>query len=195
MKEHFRKDQIFTIPNILSLIRLAMIPMILWLYLGKKDHVAAVILVAVSAATDVVDGWVARKFDMVSDLGKVLDPLADKLTQGALIICLIAEYGWPMVVLICVFGFKELAMLVMGAVVLKKTDAMNSARWYGKACTVIICATVMFLIIAPEVIEVPPALSTTLIGICVAAVLGSLTLYACFYGNLLKEHHESKTQM
>ena len=71
--------QILTIPNILSLLRLALIPFIVWSYSIKK-FIASAILIVISGITDVVDGFIARKFNMVSDLGKALDPIADKLT-------------------------------------------------------------------------------------------------------------------
>lgn len=85
MHRLFKRDQIFTIPNLLSLVRLLMIPMIIWLYCEKEDYVAAAVMIVLSGLTDIADGIIARKFHLVSDLGKLLDPVADKLTQAALI--------------------------------------------------------------------------------------------------------------
>ena len=86
MHRILRKDQIFTIPNLLSIIRLILIPIIVWLYCEKQNYNAAVAVIVVSGATDITDGFIARHFNMVSDFGKILDPVADKLTQAAVII-------------------------------------------------------------------------------------------------------------
>jgi len=80
MHRLFKRDQILTIPNLLSLVRLLMIPMIIWLYCEKEDYVAAAVMIVLSGLTDIADGIIARKFHLVSDLGKILDPVADKLT-------------------------------------------------------------------------------------------------------------------
>ena len=192
MKERLTKDQVFTIPNILSFFRLLLIPLILWLYLGRQNRIAAVVVIAVSGLTDVLDGKIARHFNAVSDLGKFLDPLADKLTQGTLIICLMADFPL-MKPLILLFAVKELTMLIMGAVVLRKTDTMNSARWYGKLCTVIICLTMMFLILQPFVfVDLPDAVPAAMIWLCIVAVVGSLIMYIRFYVNLLKTHAQNQ---
>ena len=86
MHRLFKKEQLFTIPNLLSLVRLALIPLIVWLYCVKHEYLWAVVVVVLSGVTDIVDGFIARKYHMVSDFGKILDPVADKLTQAALII-------------------------------------------------------------------------------------------------------------
>ena len=91
MHRIFSKDQVLTIPNLLSVIRLALIPLIVWLYVGKQAYSAAVIVILISGA-------ITRRFHMVSDLGKILDPIADKLTQGAVILCLAVKYR-------CMHGF------------------------------------------------------------------------------------------
>ncbi|MBP5256377.1 MAG: CDP-alcohol phosphatidyltransferase family protein, partial [Clostridia bacterium] len=79
--------KIFTIPNLMSMFRLVLIPVILILYI-KEKYVAAGVTFLISGITDVIDGWVARRFNMVSDLGKALDPAADKLTQAAALLCI-----------------------------------------------------------------------------------------------------------
>ena len=113
MHRIFRKDQVLTIPNLLSVIRLALIPLIVWLYIGKQEYSAAVAVILISGATDIIDGFIARKFNMVSDLGKILDPVADKLTQATVILCLTVKYRW-MRGLIVLFVVKEIIMAVLG---------------------------------------------------------------------------------
>ena len=183
MHRVLKKDQILTIPNLLSIIRLALIPLIVWLYCGKRDYNAAVIVILISGATDIVDGFIARHFNMVSDFGKILDPLADKLTQAAVIICLITKHKL-MLVLIILFAVKELIMGTFGFLAIKKKDSVNSAKWYGKANTVILYVVMMLLILFPGM---PEALSNALIVLCGAMMLLSLLLYTRFYIKLFSD--------
>jgi len=177
MHRVLKKDQILTIPNLLSIIRLALIPLIVWLYIGKQEYNLAVVVILVSGATDIIDGFIARHFNMVSDFGKILDPLADKLTQAAVIICLITKHKL-MLVLIILFAVKELIMGTFGFLAIKKKDSVNSAKWYGKANTVVLYVVMMILILIPEMSEV---LANTLIIICGCVMLLSLALYTRFY--------------
>ena len=78
----FKKENVLTIPNLLSLFRLLLIPVIVWLYCVRQDYRWTIVALAVSGLSDILDGIIARKFNMVSDLGKILDPCADKLTPG-----------------------------------------------------------------------------------------------------------------
>ena len=90
------KKEVFTIPNFLSLFRLLLIPVYIIIYLNAEeitDYYIAGGILAVSCLTDLVDGQIARRFNMISTVGKVLDPLADKLTQLALIHCLATKYN------------------------------------------------------------------------------------------------------
>lgn len=149
MHRIFKKNQILTIPNLLSVIRITLIPQIVWLYNSKQDYYAAIGVILLSGATDIVDGWIARHFNMVSDFGKALDPLADKLTQASLLICLLSRYRL-MWMLLVVFGMCEITKLVMGIIVVKKCDEVNSAKWYGKLNTVMIYSTMLLLILFPK---------------------------------------------
>ena len=83
LRKWFPDGKIWTVPNCMSLFRLLLVPVIIWAYAGKHDTPLTVILLAVSALTDVLDGHIARHFNMISDLGKALDPIADKLTRSA----------------------------------------------------------------------------------------------------------------
>ncbi len=91
MEQNTRK-QLFTIPNLLSLLRLCMIPLIIWLYCAKKNYALTAAVLVLSGITDTVDGFIARRFNMVTDLGKALDPVADKLTQAAMMFCLLTRF-------------------------------------------------------------------------------------------------------
>ena len=181
MKNLFRKDQVFTIPNLLSLIRLLMIPLIVWLYSVQQNAYAAAAMVLLSGITDVVDGMIARKFHLVSDLGKILDPVADKLTQASLIFCLISKYEW-MLPLMILFAVKEIIMGISGLVIIKKKDVVNSAQWFGKLTTVVLYGVIMILFLFPNI---PTAVANAMVLLCAAAILLSMVKYLLFYKKLL----------
>lgn len=180
----FSREQLLTIPNLMSVLRLAMIPIIIWLYIGKSDYRTAALLIIISGATDVADGFVARKFNMVSDLGKILDPMADKLTQIAIVICLTVHYSL-MKILAAVFILKELVMIALGLLTMKRTDTVNSSKWYGKATTVFMYFTLMLLILVPKI---PMQAANTMICICIVLILFSLLMYMRFYRGFLKHN-------
>lgn len=177
---HFRKyltkEQILTIPNFMSLIRLAMVPVIVGLYWRGKYYAAAG-LVLLSALTDILDGIVARRLDMVSDLGKILDPFCDKLTHAALLICLVRRYPhiW---ILFGLLAVKELTMLVLGGIAVKRRETVHSAKWYGKLCTVIFETVMVVLMLFPGI---PSGAVIALSGLCCAAMIFSFVMYMIFF--------------
>ena len=183
MKEIFCKRQILTIPNLLSVVRLLLIPVIVWLYSVEENHYAAIGVILLSGATDIVDGWVARHFNMISDFGKAFDPLADKLTQAALLVCLLSKYHlmWGLIV---VFGLCEISKLALGIIIAKKYDEVNGAKWYGKANTVFIYAIMMALILFPQM---SGTLANALILFCGAVMIAAHVLYFVSLGKILYE--------
>ena len=182
MHRIFKKNQILTIPNLLSVMRIALIPIIVWLYSSKWDYYAAIGVILLSGATDIIDGWIARRFNMISDFGKALDPLADKLTQAALLICLLSRYSL-MWMLLVVFGMCEIAKLVMGIIVVKKCDEVNSARWYGKLNTVMIYVTMMVLILFPKMNTV---VANLLLIACALVMIIAHILYFSFFAKRIR---------
>lgn len=183
------KSQILTIPNLLSLFRIVLIPFIVWAYFGLANPYIALGLIVLSALTDIVDGFIARKFNMVSDFGKILDPIADKLTQGTVIICLTLKYKL-MRVLITLFIVKEIIMGLMGAITLKKYGKVNSAKWYGKVNTVILYAVMMILVLFPNI---NLGVANALIYVCMVALVMSLLLYIRFYVKIWKGNVKNET--
>lgn len=164
--------QIFTIPNILSFIRIGLIPFIVIAY-AEGNLLLSAILLASSALTDIVDGFIARRFNQVSPLGKALDPIADKLTLLAVILCIC--FTKPAVyLLLFVFIIKEVLMGVEGLIIIKKTGTTYSARWYGKMTTVI-----LYVALAVEIlwVNVPLTLTYIMIAICIVAVIFSFVMY------------------
>ncbi len=192
------KKDILTVPNALSLLRLLLIPVIVWMYCAKNWHIAAAGVILFSTATDIVDGWVARTYHMVSDLGKFLDPVADKLTQMSMIVCLGYEalfvrenpgFLHILIALLALFAGKEIIMVVVGSVVLKKTDTINSAKWYGKATTVVLYCAMLALFVFPRM---PEWVGPVLLAICAAAILFTLVRYLMFYASLLRAEKQKQ---
>ena len=167
------QKKIFTIPNLMSLFRLCLIPVIIWLYCVEKNDVAAGLVLILSGATDIADGFVARHFHMISDLGKVLDPIADKLTQASMLFCLCTRFPLMLLPLSCMV-VKECFMGVTGLLVIKRTGNVFGADWHGKVATVLLYTT-MILHVFWE--GIPVHVSDVLIGASTAMVLVSLALY------------------
>ncbi len=184
IRDHLKKEDVWTIPNIISMLRIALIPFIIWFYCGLNNYIAAIILIIISGLSDIVDGKIARKFNMVSNFGKFLDPLADKMTQGTLIICLISRYKL-MIALIIFFILKEAVMFLAGYIVFKSTDSVNSAKWHGKLSTVILYSVMFILLLFPGISEV---YANILILICAGAMAMSLWLYLDFFHKLIKSN-------
>lgn len=138
-----------TIPNWMCFVRIALIPVFSVLFI-KESYIAAFILMIVAALTDVFDGKIARKYNMVSNLGKILDPIADKLSQIAIVIILIVKF-WSfdgvLKYLLFLFIFKELVMVVAGAILLSLGMRPVAAEVWGKVATVVFY-TFMITIIA-----------------------------------------------
>lgn len=133
------------IPNILSLIRLLLVPVFVWLFLTDRTVAAAVIFIF-SGITDVLDGYIARKYNVISDAGKILDPLADKLTQFSAFICLYITELVPLWMPVIYF-FKELATLIGAFVVFRKGKVVVKSRVFGKLATLFVFAFVSVVII------------------------------------------------
>ena len=188
IRELFRKGQVWTIPNLMSLFRIILLPFLIWAYVGLHNSTLAIILLAVSALTDVLDGKIARKFNMVTDLGKALDPVADKLTQVSMVLCLAFRYKLMWILLaLCVI--RETCMFILGLISMKKTNRVYSARWYGKVSTVVLYGTGLALLLFPKM---PDWLSTGLIILCMVVVVMALTLYTRFHMQMWKEAKEKQ---
>ena len=153
--------QILSLPNVLSFIRLALIPFILWAFLIGEVYLSAGLIV-LSALTDIVDGYIARTYDMVTPLGKALDPIADKLTLFSILIAL-SIYSRIIFIVLFLFAIKEVILGIEGIIIIKKTGTTYSSRWHGKLTTVFLYLTMLVHIILPNI---PEILSIILLIIC-----------------------------
>lgn len=166
------KKQILTVPNLLSLVRLMMIPLFVWLYLNGHDGWTATVLI-LSGVTDVVDGYIARHFGQVSDFGKALDPVADKLTQAAMLLCLMSRHPMMLVPFV-LLAVKEIFAGISGLIVIRRTGTVPGAEWHGKLTTLLLYGMMILHVIWQDI---PLWMSNVLNGGCVVMMLISLFLY------------------
>ncbi len=175
-----QKKDILTIPNMLSVVRIALIVPIVLTYL-KQKYLASIIWLAVSGLTDVVDGFIARRFNMVSTVGKMLDPIADKLTQATVVVIISTQY--PIVLpLVFILFFKEMGML-LGAICLFKLGLRPSeAKWWGKLTTLSIYAVCgIFILVDCFGFTMPMVMSAALMIIpCAFLVLAMVKYFGLF---------------
>ena len=147
------KKDLFTIPNLLSLFRLLLIPVYVVIYLNAsapEDYFIAGGILAVSCLTDLIDGKIARHFNMISTTGKILDPLADKVTQFTLIVCLTIRY--PVLLIMAVLFFiKEIFQLVAGFFLVRKGKILKGALLPGKICTTVLFISLIILVLVPQI--------------------------------------------
>lgn len=137
------------IPNILSTLRILLIPVFVW-QMWTDNYIAAALLLAASGLTDLLDGFLARRFGWVSNLGKVLDPAADKLTQVT--VCVVLAMKMPTFwYFFALMLFKELVMLLLGAWLLKKNVHIEGARWFGKVVTTLFYVVMVVVIFFPSI--------------------------------------------
>ena len=139
------RNQNLTVPNALSVLRIIIVPFFAWFFL-KENLVAAVGLLALSGLSDMFDGMIARRFNQITELGKMLDPFADKLTQGVVALCLAIKFPAICPVLL-LFIVKELAMLCCAIILLKNKKRPCAAMWYGKVATVMFYLSVSVIVI------------------------------------------------
>lgn len=129
------------VPNILTICRLIFIPFII-LSVYNNNYILAIILFTISSISDILDGIIARKLNLVSNFGKLMDPVADKLTQISIILILSLKKIIPLWILIAL-TIKEFIMVLGGLFLYKKRDVVVSSKWYGKLTTVLIYMAVV----------------------------------------------------
>ena len=187
-------SEVFTIPNILSFGRIILIPLFVYFYLTDKLGIAILMLI-LSAISDIADGFIARHFHMTSNLGIALDPIADKLTQAAVMLCIATSFPrmWIPLALITV---KEIVTGIFGLITLRRTGLVKSARWYGKVTTILLYLMMGLHILWPFLNKVFPSVfpdpefpavaSWITIGLCCVMMLFSFFMYVRRYILLIR---------
>ena len=183
------KKEVLSIPNIMGYFRIILIPIFLYTYYNAtsaKDYYIVAGIVCISGITDFLDGYVARNFNMITELGKFMDPFADKLTQAALVFCLASRHKL-MWYLVGLFILKEGFMAVMGIIMLRRGKKLDGAKWFGKVCTAVLYVVMFILILLPSINDF---IANNLIIICGIFML----MYFILYIQVFYKMHKSIKQ-
>ena len=165
------------IPNLLTCLRFILIPFI-FLSVIHQRFIISIILFTLSCITDVLDGHIARKFNYITDIGKLLDPLSDKLTQISLLLALSILNILPWWILVIVL-LKECTMIISATMLYSKKDVVVYSKWYGKLATSLFyVAIVSSLLINQFHILSPFKLDLYLYYLAILATIFSLIMYA-----------------
>lgn len=164
------------VPNILTMLRFLLIPVIIF-YIFTQNYILAFIFFTLSGLTDIADGFIARKFNLVSNFGKLMDPLADKLTQIATLSSFVFTNIIPIWILLIVL-LKEFIM-ICGASFLYGKDVVVYSKWYGKLATILfyIAIVVSLLLKQFEITTIWKNLDLGLYTLALATTIFSLIMY------------------
>lgn len=178
---------VWNIPNVLSLVRLALLPVFAVLYLN--NHLEwSLFALALSGLTDLFDGMIARKYNQITEIGKLLDPFADKLTQIVVLVCLTIRNPKLTVLVIICFA-KELLQAIGGWILFSRKEIIRGSKWFGKVSTF----TFYIVMLAIALWQgMPPWLMMTLIALVAATMVFSFFMYLAVYFQLRRENGLSK---
>ena len=196
-KWSFKPADLVTIPNLLSYMRLILVvPFVYFfirgLYDDPRHYITAAVCIGVSGLTDCFDGLLARKLNQVTSLGKILDPLADKITLIAVAVCMVI-YIPALLPLMLILFVKDFTMLICGLVLLVKKIPLPASRWYGKVATVVFYISVTVIIFLKAVYQYEnPNLVLVLFCITAAIMVFALFKYSKMFLDLLKENKNKK---
>ena len=184
------------IPNVLSCIRIALVGAFIYLFFNNypQNIVWAVVVFLAAGLTDVVDGFLARKFNWITDIGKILDPLADKLMQCTVLVCMLIKGIIP-AWLVIPFVLKELLILSGGLFMIKRRDVVAVSNIYGKATVVFFYAAVVFCMCARTFLEANPAVLYVVCALVLIVAMSALVNYILAYFKTLKKQPESASEV
>ncbi len=181
MKFKFEVGDLFKLPNILCYFRILMVPLFLYIYFTASepgDYYLATGVVMVSGLTDFLDGQIARRCNMITDLGKIIDPVADKLMQLAMLVALTIRIKY-MYLLVIYLLIKESATAATGFFVLRcKQRRLNGAKWYGKVCTTLLYISMLVLVAFPDL---DINIQNILLIVCAAGLTLAFVMYMRLY--------------
>ncbi len=197
----------WTIPNLLSVIRILLIPVFAYLFYND-EKIMAVVVLAISGLTDTFDGQIARKFNQISALGKVLDPVADKLTQITIAVMLFIDFktasnpiinalGWVFLV----FLIKEAVMIIGGLIMLLLNIRPGAAEFWGKAATLVFYVGMVIIIaVGPEVgalndivgFQLPNVVTGIIVVLCAIMTIAAFASYMPETFRQFKEYFDNK---
>ena len=176
------------IPNILSVIRILLVFVFVVVFFSDfNGHIVVALLVFLLAgATDVVDGYLARRNNWISNLGKILDPFADKLMQCTVLLCLWIKNIIPLWFVIPFFA-KELFTLIIGFIVIKRRSVVIVSKWYGKLTVCLFYGTIVASVIWQDFFAEHAVLGVLIFIPAVVFAIASLAAYIRHYASLKNE--------
>lgn len=191
MDKNFWKEY-FSIPNMMGYFRIILVAlymMLFYRYLGGGPYWPVIATIILSGLTDFFDGKIARKFNMVTEWGKMLDPIADKVTIGAIILSLTFKYQ-IVIAMVLLYVVKEGFMAVAGMVAIKKGHKVEGAMWYGKVCTFATYVILLALLLIPDL---PVLYVNILIIINMAIMIFTFVCYIVYYAKIFKDIYTLKS--
>ena len=180
------RKQLLSIPNLMGYFRIILIPFIVWRYVTAQtvhDYYVAAVIIGVSGITDFLDGFVARRFHMITKVGKALDPIADKLTQGAIVLALSVRFPY-MIALVVLLVIKEGFMGIMGIMMLRRGKMLDGAKWFGKVSTAVLYVVMFVLLLFPQI---SMKAANGMILLCGALLLFSFISYIPVYWKMARD--------
>ncbi|MDD4000402.1 MAG: CDP-alcohol phosphatidyltransferase family protein [Bacilli bacterium] len=182
------KNKVFTIPNLLSFARILLIPVFIYFYIYQEKYLYSSLVLVLSGVTDVIDGFIARSFNMISNLGRILDPIADKLTQAAVLCCLIIKFPYMLGLLILLL-IKDISLGIFGLIFIKRNKQCINSVWHGKLAALSLYLMMFVHIVVPNISQ---NISYFLMLISLVMMLMSLILYAKYFIRLTYETNENQ---
>jgi len=184
-----RKKLFSCLPNILSSIRIALVPVFVFMYFTETGEVKtwALSVYVVAFITDILDGYIARKYNLISNIGKVLDPLGDKLMMTAALVCMTISERlpvWPVAVVVA----KESLMGLGGIVIHRRAKAeIPPSNIFGKTATVVFVVACVVLMVFPQL---PDIYATSLIALAIGLTFAALLSYFMTFRIVMKKKSE-----
>lgn len=179
---------VWNVPNALSLVRLILLPVFAVLYLGSADNPTwlywSLAVLVLSGITDFLDGVFARKLNQITELGKLLDPIADKITQITVLVCLVIRYP-VLIPLMVICLTKEILQAIGGWILLSHCDVIRGSKWFGKVSTFTFYGVMLLIVLWTEM---PSQLLLAL------EILVAITMLVSFFGYMrifIRLHKES----
>ena len=180
------------IPNILSIIRIILVFVFVAVFFIAESPVWALIIFLTAGATDIVDGYLARRFNWITNLGKILDPFADKFMQCTALVCLCIKSFVPLW-FVLVFLAKELATLITGLLVIKRRSVVVVSKWYGKAAVCLFYLAIFVCIVFRTFLEENPIVSILMFATVAIFAMLAFIGYVKHYSVLKKQEIEKGT--
>lgn len=181
----------FNIPNVLCYFRILLVPIFCYFFITASSeepykYYITALLILLSGLTDFFDGFIARRFHMTTDLGKAIDPIADKLTQFSLAVCLAIKVPYVLTLVLIVF-FKELFMGICCLILLRQNKKLDGAKWFGKVSTFVYYVVMFLIIVIPSLSQI---WIVVLVSIASAFMLLSFAMYIPVFYKMGKKNKE-----